>query len=238
MNKLIIAISILFTNFFACGEEVFRIPFYNSTNDPLVILEKNEYVGGIYVDSFKEILKGSKIKYELLPVPKSRTRQHFWEGRTMFSCCENPSWRSYPKEIEVQLFSNPFLELKEFLVTKKDSNIKVKNLSDVHVALFRGYSYKGDSTFGKVTYLKEMEKMVKFVELDRAEATIVTEHFFLTYLKNNPKSQLKASEVFSVDKIHIRVHKSRKEFLPVINKEILKLKKKGFFKEVVKRYIK
>jgi hypothetical protein len=237
MKSVVALLSIFIIQFIKADEVKHNIPFYYKAKPPLVNIEGGTYVGGIYYDSFKAILNESKIKFSLSPLPKSRSRQHFWEGRSQISCCENPAWRTFPKEMEVQLFSKPFMQLRDLLIVNKNFSKNLKDSKSLHYALYRGYSYKGDVNFKRKTYLSSMDTMLKFVELGRADVTIVSEFTYLNYMKRK-KANLKIGDVFSEDTIHIRVHRNSKNLLNVINKSIEKLKARGEFKRIVEENLK
>ncbi|WP_127715826.1 ABC transporter substrate-binding protein [Halobacteriovorax sp. HLS] len=238
MNNLIKAILLFFfLGLSSYGAETLKVPFYAESLAPLVIIEKGEYQGGLYHKFFSKILSRANIKFKLYPLPKSRLRQKFWEGGSLLTCCDNPAWRTFPKEIEVQKFSRPFMELRDVIVTRKDKHIELSNLSNIHFALKRGFSYKGDSKFKKISYLNDMNSILQFVELNRADAAIVNEYVFKEYSLRN-KSNLIVAKEFSKDSIHIRVHSKREDLLKKINKAISDLKHEGYFQDSIDDYLK
>lgn len=235
--NILVRVFTLFFCFNSFSAEVLKIPFYAEQLPPLVLIEKGEYTGGIYHDFFSKILSRAKIKYSFYPLPKSRLRQNFWEGQSVLTCCDNPAWRTFPKEIEVQKFSKPFMLLKDVIVVRKDAHIDLRKMSNIHFALKRGFSYKGDSLFKKISYLNDMASILQFVELKRADAAIVNEYVFREYARNNKTSLIIAKD-FSADTIHIRVHSKREDLLLKINKAIVELKQEGFFIDKVNEFLK
>lgn len=234
LRPLYIIFVLLFSS--ACFAKAFNIHFYQEEKVPLVINGKNGKTSGIYYDALTKILDEAQINYQIKKAPALRRRRAFWSGETYISCCSNPSWRSKAQEQDVQFFSLPFMQLQDVIIYPKSMRPNMARLHSYKFALVRGYTYKDEKSFKKVTRLVNERAILEFINSKRANLGIVNKTIAQYYI-NKLNLDLEIGPIYTTDDIHIRVHKNRKALLKPINKSIKKLKEEGFFNDLKKSYV-
>jgi len=230
------SILILFFLSISIQAEEFDIYFYYHQKVPLVIKDEKGSLSGIYYDAMVKILDETKIKYKISQKPNARRRRAFAEGETVISCCSNPDWRNKSSEKDVQIFSTPFMVLEDVIIHHKDHVLERSKVFDNSFALIRGYTYKNEDSFKKITRLKNEEAVLSFLNNKRASIGIVNKTIAQYYIKKYGLN-LKIGPTFSHDNIHIRIHKKKKHLVKPINNSIEKLKNKKYFSKLKEKYV-
>jgi hypothetical protein len=196
----------------------------------------NGDISGIYFDAFSKVLETANISYRVKRAPNVRRRRAFWNGEVFISCCSNPSWRTKVSEKDAQIFSEPFMTLEDVIVYNGALKPDFSKIYNYNYALIRGYTYKNQDQFKKITRLKSEKLLLEFIHSGRAEFGIVNKTIAQYYI-NHYKMNLKIGPTYSTDDIHIRVHKKRKKLIKPINRSIKKLKSEGFFTKLKSNYV-
>ncbi len=214
------------------------IPVYDRHQPPLVLLDDGA-ISGIYVDLFREILTRAGIAPRFVSVPKRRARIMFEEGESVLSCCDNPVWRTRPKEQQVQMFSVAFYNTRDVFVFPVGKRFEIDNLStlsDKRVAVIRGYGYRGSEWFGERVDIAIESELLEFIALGRADVAIVNDDVAKLWLfENGPKVEL--GSYHDIASLHVRVHRKREDLLPKINEAIGDIIRDGTRDRIVNRYL-
>ena len=171
---------------------------------------------------FAEILENADIDTTLVSAPLERKRRMFARGRIHVDCCTIPEWRQREDESAVQLFSQPFLTSNSSYVFHAMRPIIIARHSDLaeyRVATVRGFKYELASYFGETIPTESWASMLHLVDKGRADLAFVGNivfHESQTSMRHN----LRLGPVVANHALVIRVHKSRKDLLPRINRSI------------------
>jgi len=218
--------------------EEFIIPIYDHHQPPLVLFNQGE-ASGIYIDLFREILIRANIESTFVVVPKKRARMMFEEGDSLISCCDNPAWRTRPKEQKVQLFSFAFYNTKDIFIFPKGKKFSIDDLSSLttkSVAVIRGYGYRGSEWFGERNDFGGEYDLLKFISLGRADVGIVNHDVAKRWVLENG-SKIELGSYHDIASLHVRVHRKRQNLLPNINQAISSIISDGTREEIIGRYL-
>jgi len=182
-----------------------------------------------YGVAWAEVLEEAGVKIELTKVAQGRRRRMFVEGRLDIDCCFTKEWRNRPNEQGVLLFTDPLYTTTERYIFKKGAVVDIsdpRRLLSMRVAGVRGYTYVHQDLFGYRLSVQDVDAMLLLIEKDRAQVGIMSERYFLTDMKRNPRD-LEMGGINSRAVLRAAVHKRHAHLLPQINKALKRLTDNG-----------
>jgi len=178
---------------------------------------------------------GEKLFFKELPIAAGR--KEFENGTVTVDCCLNEVWFPSAAGKQAQLFSDPLYRLLEVWVFPKGKSFEfksVKELSDKRVIGIKGFNYPGEEHYGTridgATPLEVMEKLIA----GEADVAVLERHV-ASYLINTRNLKAEFGNLYYAVDVSLRLHKSLKDYLPVINAAVDKLKTTGYVDDVIKR---
>lgn len=185
----------------------------------------------LFREMFAAILNNSGLETTVIAAPPERRRRMFAQGRVVLDCCSIEAWRQRKEEVEVQLWSIPFFVNRDRYVVHDESTItitKPEDLKQYRVAVVHGFEYAHSAHFGPVVPGRGWDAMLQLIEKKRADIGIIGEVIFQEK-QLNKKRALQLIEVADEQALSLRVHRSRADLLPVINRSIGELKERRAF---------
>ncbi|GAA0739701.1 amino acid ABC transporter substrate-binding protein [Clostridium oceanicum] len=209
---------------------------------PMGFKDDKGNIVGFDIDLAKEVGKKLGVKVEFKPVDwdgvvlslKNKDIDVIWNGLTITD-----------KRKEQIGFSTPYLQNKQIVVVRKDSNIKKKaDLKDKTVGVQLGSSSETALTDAKdiSASLKEMKKYSNNTEAlmdlqaKRLEAVVVDEVVGRYYISKKPDLYKVLDEDFGRESYGIGIRKEDKSFKEAIDKELDALKKDGTYDKISKKW--
>lgn len=186
---------------------------------------------------WREILTEADIEHTFIEAPGARKRRLFIEGNILLDCCAAPQWRTQPKEVAAQLWSDTFYITKEQFLFRKDKAFPVttpQDLQKLRVATVRGFEYEDSQYFGLAVTGRDTKDTFRLLNAGRADVGIVSNIDFLMLADTVPGDfMLGPVRVQAPQKV--RVHKSIGHLLEPINAAIRRLKTKGKITQILER---
>lgn len=212
------------------------ISVYNENRGPLSRISPGGTVSGLYPDLFAAVLNRAGIGHTFRPVPQNRRRVEFANGDQVLDCCSNPAWRTQPREVAVQVFSDPIYETRDIFVFPKGKAFAITEMADLQtksVAVVRGFGYAGSEWFGQRIDLDNEEALIKFVSLGRADVGISND---VIVQASRFRDRIEIGPIHAEASLHIRVHRSRLDLLDPINAAISSLVLDGTIEDLERKY--
>lgn len=185
----------------------------------------------ILKDMFAAILKNADIDVSIETFPPERKRRLFEKGTIVIDCCAMPQWRTRPEEERVQLWSVPFFTSHNRYIFSAERSVTIHepaDLADYRVATVLGFKYELSPHFGEVLPVQNWDAMLQLVEKGRADVGFIGDLVFQER-QTNQKRDLVMGPLVAKHPLSVRVHKSRADLLPIINRSIAELIEKDVF---------
>lgn len=187
---------------------------------------------------FNLILLEANVGIEFLPVPLGRERLMFERGAIQMECCVVPEWRDRESEKSIQHFTIPVYVEQQLLVASRHWPHKIENqkqLSQYTIGVIRGFNEDLYLEFAERQEVNDYDAMFNLVLLGRVDLVIAGRPEFLRqqYLLNNA---FKEVYVYQENPLRIRVHESRRNLIPKLNKAILNLQESKVIKAILESY--
>lgn len=221
---------------FARAGDVLKVPIYDTTRAPLVIVQDGG-VTGIYPEMFREILNRAGINFQFVPAPAMRRRVLFENGEYLLSCCGNPAWRNRPLETAVQLFSDQFFVSRDVFVFPRGGRFAInsmQDLADKSVGTVLGFDYQGSEWFGTRLDFKNEVNVLRRLSEGGLDVAIVNREVFKAF---GQADRLEEGPIHDEASLHIRIHRSRADLLPAINSAIADFIRDGTRDAIHHRFI-
>lgn len=184
---------------------------------------------------WREILTEAGIQAVFVNAPQERKRRMFVDGRIILDCCAAPIWRTRPREMEVQHWSDTFFVSREIWVFRRGQPFPVATHSDLaklRVAAIRGFDFLDQAYFGARIPGEDVDDTLTLLAFGRADATIMGELDFLSRAGLGSRRFMRGPLRVEADQ-KVRAHTKAKDLLPRINEAIARLKARGRFDAIV-----
>ncbi|MFC3033555.1 transporter substrate-binding domain-containing protein [Pseudoalteromonas fenneropenaei] len=191
---------------------------------------------GIFPDSISAILAAAALKGENLVLPAKRTVYYLESGQLDFDVL-SPDWLSETqRQNKLFVFSEPFLAINEYVVTRPDFNRNHQPLlAGQVVGTVRGYYYHDDAEFERQDFNSERELM-QALHIGRVDRIIIGDLPAL-YWSQELGIPFQYSALHSKGELHIRLLAKHQNLLPQLNTAIKELKASGTFIAIEKQYV-
>lgn len=204
---------------------------YDPPNPPhniqIIDDDGNPIISGIFYDIFDRIGTITGDKFIMLQMPAARAILEFDLGRVDIEPGINPTWRSHAKEKGV--YSIAYISVDEVIVFRSGEQFNVKIPEDLFgrkVGIVRGFSYPWfESAFmsGDIEQALNMSEslLVKQLLLKRVDQIFISKESIEYMKKNDPVlSELMVGDIVSSVEVMMRVHPTKSELLPRLNKAL------------------
>lgn len=184
---------------------------------------------------FAVILENTGLETNVVSAPPERRRRMFAQGRILIDCCATEEWRQRNEEIAVQLWSKPFFINRDRYVVHADATIVIRKPEDLRqhrVAVVHGFDYALSTHFGMEVPGRGWDAVLQLIEKKRADIAIIGEAIFWERQVSKNR-RLKLGAVADEQPLSIRVHNSRPDLLPIINRSIQELMERGTLEAIV-----
>ncbi|TIH20265.1 ABC transporter substrate-binding protein [Marinifilum sp. JC120] len=198
---------------------------------------------GIVKDIFTALSKETGDTFEFVRLPYKRALYQFATGKVDIEPMANPAWRGHSSVPGI--YSIPFGVSEQVVLYNAkyaQSACLPKYLVGKTLGTVAGYTYP---VFGpyfadgriKEHQLKNENKLIQMLIAGRLHQAIMNKDFALYRIKTEQlKNQLAVSRPCNSVPMMIRVHPSRKDALPKLNKAIKKLLDDGTISKIYGRY--
>lgn len=233
----IIAFSTLTTDLYAT-QFVVAVTDYR----PYGITENNAKTG-IFIDILNQIGKKTGDTFVFKHIPAARVKLYFVLGKIDIESGVNPVWRADQKIIGE--YTIPFMKSVDVVLFRKGHRIPVKKFDDLKgwtIGTVRGYYYPGFmEAFKKKEIIREdvntefqnLNK-IAFNRLNAIFINRVVAEYWMS--KNSTYHNFEIGEVVGSTDIMFRIHPSKKEAIPRLNKAILNLKQTRSIDQIFSKY--
>ncbi|MFC4349365.1 substrate-binding periplasmic protein [Kordiimonas lipolytica] len=180
------------------------------------------------------ILDEAGLDAEIVSAPHERKRGMFVRGDIVLDCCSIPAWRQRPEEKASQLFSDAFFRSTEHYVFRRGHAVApVENALKLRFVRVKGFVYDLEAPFGTAIEVHDIEEVLDHVASGEADVAIVNRQDFERRMRLKPRP-LVLGPVHTVADLRVRVHRSRADLLPRINRAIAALKDAGRIEDILK----
>lgn len=218
---------------------------FSTEKEPYVLNEK--YIKGIEYDLLKKIFDISSIK-----INKTKKFTSSQLGDALREDNELDLVVNIKENNDSRLFySEPFLEFKNIIVSRKKDNIKINKISDLHnkkiVAFFNAYKYLGKEYYTLFNlqnrpknykeYMYQDEQVKDFLD-SKVDIIILDEKIFKWYFNKLSKDELSNYQFsYLLSKPNkYKVAFKNQNLRDLFNENLQIIKKSGEFKEIIKSY--
>ena len=210
-----------------------------------MITEKG--ISGISVDVLNEIVKRTGDTVSINLYPAKRLNKLFDLNKLDINFADSPDWNIISKNPKY-VFSENYINVKEYVYFLKDRYIDLKSPIDLkgkNIAISAGYYYAMFEKFfnkGSITKieLNSNKSLLRFLKMGRCDAALfdnILFDFLLVELKYDKRKFKRGLEINNAP-LGLKIRIEKKNALNRINKAIKMLKKEGFIKKTISKYIK
>jgi len=180
------------------------------------------------------ILTEAGLDVEIVSAPHERKRDMFIKGEIILDCCAIPAWRQRPGEQAAQLFSDVFFQSAEHYVFRRGHGVDpVENAAELRFVKVKGFVYDLKAPFGAVIEVHDIEEVLDHVASGEADIAIVNRQDFERRMRLKPRP-LALGPVHTVADLRVRLHRSRADLMPAINRAIAALRSTGRIEDILK----
>jgi polar amino acid transport system substrate-binding protein len=225
----------------------YKVIAYNPPNPPHNIQIKEgqgaSKLSGIFSDIFIRIEEITGDKFIMVQMPAARALIQFELGRVDIEPGINPIWRS--SAIEKGLYSIPYKLTEEVIVFRSGEQFPVKEPKDLFgqkVGIVRGFTYpwfESAFTLGKINkILNKSEGLLVKQLLARRVDQIFISKASIEYMKRNDPAlnDIVIGDVVSSVEVMMRVHPSKSELLPRLNKALKQMIDDKSIDKIIAKY--
>jgi len=220
---------------------------YNPPNPPhnvqIVDNQGNLKISGIFADMFTRIGDITGDKFIMVPMPAARSILEFDHGRVDIEPGISPSWRSYAKE--PGMYSITYDSVEEVIVFRSGELFDVKTPKDLFgrkVGIVRGFTYprfESAFTLRKIEQIlnKSEDLLVKQLLRKRVDQIFISKRSVEYMKKHDPAlSKLVVGDVVSSVEVMMRVHPTKLELLPRLNKALKQMINDKSIEKIIAKY--
>ncbi len=215
----------------SANAKTYTVASYNPPNPPhniqTVDNQGNHKISGIFADMFTRIGEITGDKFIMVQMPAARAIQEFDLGRVDIEPGINPTWRSSAKELG--MYSITYGNVEEVIVFRSGEQFDIKTPKDLFgrkIGIVRGFTYpwfESAFTLGKIKQIlnKSEGLLVKQLLIKRINQIFISK-LSIEYMKRQDPtlSELVIGDVVSSVEVMMRVHPSKSELLPRLNKAL------------------
>lgn len=243
MIKTVLLISMIFFVTGRLQAENLKVVKYQGEFPPYFFQKGGKEVGG-FIEIFRRLEQLTGIEFQFMTMPMSRALHFFDHGRVDIEPNVNPAWRKDVKE--PGLFTIPYDQSVEIILFSKGNRIPVQkpmDLSGRHVGVVFGYRYPGFDELFKQNLIFQHnftneEKLLKILSGGGGIKQIfINKYAALFWMKTIPayRSFELGDDISRLD-VMLRLHPSKKKFLPVLNRALKSMKDNREIQKIYARY--
>jgi len=216
---------------FAVNAETYKVISYTPSNPPhniqIVDNQGKQKISGIFADLFTRIGEITGDKFIMVKMPAARGIKEFNLGRVDIEPGISPNWRSYAREPGI--YSISYGSVKEVIIFRSGDEFEVKKPEDLFgktVGVVRGFTYP---RFEEAFALGDIERvfntseelLIKQLKAKRIDQIFASKASIEYMKKREPAlSDLVIGDVVSSVEVMMRIHPTKLELLPKINKAL------------------
>lgn len=237
-NLLYAACCVLGGWFVSAHADTVRVGFYNY---PPMMIEKGQ--NGIYQDILDELSRITGHHFQITYFPYPRLARQFDIGEIDLEPGVFPGWVKQQKVPGV--FSVPFGKVVDVLVFAPGKHFPVtlpRDLSGKTLGLVRGYAYPDlremfdKGTVHRADALNEIQ-LLAMLAGGRMDQILINKAVAQYTIREMPKySELVLGDVLGAFDVSMRVHPSKKAWLPKLDEAIVAMKRSGAITRIYAKY--
>tara|TARA_R110001592_G_scaffold16668_15_gene70835 strand:+ start:650 stop:1408 length:759 start_codon:yes stop_codon:yes gene_type:complete len=227
--------------------DTYKVISYDPANPPHNISTIDQQgkatISGIFADMFHQIGEITGDTFIMVKMPAARAMLEFDLGRVDIEPGINPIWRSNSKEIG--LYSIAYERVEEVIVFRSGDEFEVKGPRDLFghkVGIVRGFTYpRFEASFTNNDINKVLNKseslLIKQLLAERVDQIFISKSS-IQYMKRHlpTLSDIVVGDVVSSVEVMMRVHPTKLELLPKLNKALQQMIDNKSIDKIIAKY--
>lgn len=207
---------------------------------------KEGQLTGITPEILHVLSRRTGCKMDIKVLPQRRLMREFERQQIDMEPAVSPSWRE--KQRDISVYTNPYCETSDVILVRKGSGIAGTAVQDFkgrslgcglgyyypegfQEALANGDIIRDDNPVSEYNIMKLAQHRLDGIIVDRIQAAYMIDVLRLK------AEDFEIAYVFGPSKLSLRLHKSKQDLLPILDKALESMKADGTIDRIVAKYL-